>query len=51
MALADGNDKISGSDQRLPGAAGTEFPGAGGGARRGRWEVAGGVLEASAQCD
>ena len=51
LALADGNDKISGSDQRLPGAAGTEFPGAGGGARRGRWEVAGGVLEASAQCD
>ena len=43
LALADGNDKISGSDQRLPGAAGTEFPGEGGGARKGRWQVAGGA--------
>ena len=28
------------ADQRLPGAAGAEFPGAGRGARKGRWEVA-----------
>ena len=28
------------ADQRLPGAAGSEFPGAGRGGRKGRWEVA-----------
>ena len=31
------------ADQRLPGAAGAEFPGEGGGARKGRWQVAGGA--------